>query len=180
MKHKICILSLLFICIVTTSVKATTVKMEADKTELKPGDEVKIQIMLENVDVDGGVNVIKGKLEYDKNIFEKVKNTDFQGHNNWSITYNDEDTASEGKWIVLNLSEGQIENQELIECTLKVKENAKGKKNTIKLTELETTDNKDIIKLDDVQIEIKTERESFIKSIFTNFINKIMSIFNKK
>lgn len=178
MKNKILIGSLLFTCILSTTVKATTIKMNADKTELKAGDEITIQVMLEDVDIPGGINVIQGKLEYDKKIFEKVENNDFIGKNNWSMTYNDEDTASEGKWIILNLSKGQEENQELVECKLKVKDNARGKKNTIKLTELETTDNENIINLEDSQIEVKIEKKSFIKSLFKQVVDSIMKIFN--
>ena len=40
-----------------------------------------------------GINTFGGKLEYDENVFEKITSDDISSQNNWSIAYNDEETA---------------------------------------------------------------------------------------
>lgn len=181
MKNKLLVSMCIFILtIITTNVYATNMEMKLNEEEVKNGDTILITINVKNVTQENGINVIQGKLEYDKNIFEKIENKDFEAKNNWSIVYNAENTNSEGKFILLNLSEGKKEDEELAELKLKVKENAKSTNTSIKLTEVCTVDGENIVKVENSEKEIKIKGKFSFKNIFTNIKNTIFNIFNRK
>lgn len=95
----------------------------ANKTELKPGDEVTITVGVSDINVgENGINTVEGKIEYNKNIFEEVKSSSIQSLNNWSTTYNDESSSLNGKFLSVNLSAGIKENTQLFKITFKVKQ----------------------------------------------------------
>lgn len=181
MKNKLLVSMYIFILtIITTNVYATNMEMKLNEEEVKNGDTILITINVKNVTQENGINVIQGKLEYDKDVFEKVENKDFEAKNNWSIVYNAENTNSEGKFILLNLSEGKKEDEELAELKLKVKENAKSTNTSIKLTEVCTVDGENIVKVENSEKEIKIKGKFSFKNIFTNIKNTIFNIFNRK
>lgn len=181
MKNKLLVSMCIFILtIITTNVYATNMEMKLNEEEVKNGDTILITINVKNVTQENGINVIQGKLEYDKDVFEKVENKDFEAKNNWSIVYNAENTNSEGKFILLNLSEGKKEDEELAELKLKVKENAKSTNTSIKLTEVCTVDGENIVKVENSEKEIKIKGKFSFKNIFTNIKNTIFNIFNRK
>lgn len=181
MKNKLLVSMYIFILtIITTNVYATNMEMKLNQEEVKNGDTILITINVKNVTQENGINVIQGKLEYDKDVFEKVENKDFEAKNNWSIVYNAENTNSEGKFILLNLSEGKKEDEELAELKLKVKENAKSTNTSIKLTEVCTVDGENIVKVENNEKEIKIKGKFSFKNIFTNIKNTIFNIFNRK
>lgn len=137
--------------------------MEADNLEVKENQEIKVIVKLEDIDVKQGINAIQGKLEYDKNIFEKVTSTNLITKNNWSIVYNEEEGQEEGKFIMITFSEGEKENQELLEITLKTKQNLESTKSEIKLTELGTSDSEKIINIDEQTIEVEVQGSKVAK-----------------
>ena len=168
MKNKLLVSMYIFILtIITTNVYATNMEMKLNQEEVKNGDTILITINVKNVTQENGINIIQGKLEYDKDVFEKVENKDFEVKNNWSIVYNAENTNSEGKFILLNLSEGKKEDEELAELKLKVKENAKSTNTSIKLTEVCTVDGENIVKVENNEKEIKIKGKFSFKNIFT-------------
>ena len=86
MKNKLLVSMCIFILtIITTNVYATNMEMKLNEEEVKNGDTILITINVKNVTQENGINVIQGKLEYDKDVFEKVENKDFEAKNNWSI-----------------------------------------------------------------------------------------------
>ena len=63
-------------------------------TKLNEGEEITITLELSEIKMgQDGINTFGGKLEYDENVFEKVTSDDISSQNNWSIAYNDEETA---------------------------------------------------------------------------------------
>ena len=63
-------------------------------TKLNEGEEITITLELSDIKMgQDGINTFGGKLEYDENVFEKVTSDDISSQNNWSIAYNDEETA---------------------------------------------------------------------------------------
>ena len=89
MKNKLLVSMYIFILtIITTNVYATNMEMKLNEEEVKNGDTILITINVKNVTQENGINVIQGKLEYDKDVFEKVENKDFEAKINWSIVYN--------------------------------------------------------------------------------------------
>ena len=57
-----------------------------------------------------GINTFGGKLEYDENVFEKITSDDISSQNNWSIAYNDEETAKKGTFLA-TINTGTSKNQ---------------------------------------------------------------------
>lgn len=140
---------LLFIIICPHIVCAKGIEMNTDKTEIKAGDIVTITIKIKDVGIDEGINSIQGHLIYNKDDWEQVSVEDIKSKNNWSITYNNEETESEGKFILINFGLGETEEQELVEIKLKSKAKIISKKSEIKLSELYTTDGEKMIEIED-------------------------------
>lgn len=154
------------IMLLNSNCYASKVEVNKDKEELNPGDSITIKINVADID-DDGINVIQGKLQYNQDIFEKVVSSDFNCKNNWSVAYNDEDTEAQGKFILMNLSAGVWEDQEIAEVTLKVKEDVNKEETQIKMSELCTTKNDEIVNMEDsetkVQINGKEKTNIFVK-----------------
>lgn len=140
---------LLFIIICPHIVCAKGIEMNTDKTEIKAGDIVTITIKIKDVGIDEGINSIQGHLIYNKDDWEQVSVEDIKSKNNWSIIYNNEETESEGKFILINFGLGETEEQELVEIKLKSKAKIISKKSEIKLSELYTTDGEKMIEIED-------------------------------
>lgn len=60
-----------------------------DLANLHKGSTFDINVKISNMhDVDKGILVIGGTLQYDRNIFEEITRADITGHNGWKITAN--------------------------------------------------------------------------------------------
>lgn len=165
-----------FFCIIclANSVYATEINMDTENKEVKPGETVTVKIGIKDISIEEGINVIQGRVRYDKDIFEKVENQDITSVNNWSISYNDENTDSEGKFVILKLSSSVRENQDILEVNFKVKENAKYAETSIELQELCTVEGDNIIGINDSKVDVKVNGKT---NIFTMFLNWIRGIF---
>lgn len=148
---------LLFIIVCPHIVSAKGIEMNTDKTEIKAGDTVTITIKIKDVGIDEGINSIQGQLIYSKDDWEQVSVEDIKSKNNWSMTYNSENTESEGKFILINFGLGETEEQELAQITLKSKTKIIGKNSEIKLQELYTTDGERMIELEDEIVKINIQ-----------------------
>ena len=140
---------MIFILIFPQMIFARQVEINTDKTEIKAGDKITIFVKIKDMSMEEGMNSMQGQLVYDKDDWEQVTKEDIKSKNNWSITYNDEETESEGKFILINFGSGEVEEQDLLEITLKSKKKIIGKNSEIKLTELYTTDGENMIKMED-------------------------------
>lgn len=132
------ILIALFIIGMASKVNAESVtfKATANTGELKEGEEVVITLNLSNINVnEDGIYTFGGKLVYDKNVFEEIKEEDFEGQNNWSIAYNSENTEKEGTFLATK-NTGLKTNQAIGKLTLKTKTNIKSTRTEIKFTEV--------------------------------------------
>ena len=132
----------------------------ADKTKVEPGDEVVITLKLSDINAgELGINTVEAILSYDSTVFEEVTQSNFKSLNNWSLTYNGEETEQKGKILGVIISSGVTEDQTIGTITLKVKEGAKDRTTTIKLTNIATNNGQDMIKETDktIYIEIGTE-----------------------
>lgn len=179
MKKKVLLgITIMIACLLRNKVNATKLEIETDKTDINPGEELHLKLKVAEIDIEQGINAIQGKLEYDKNIFEKITNNDFEVKNNWSTLYNDEDTEAEGKFIVMNLSEGEKEDQVITEITLKVKEDTNIKKTNVKISEICTASEEEIINIENVETSVKVKFS--IKNVFITLREKIRNLFNIK
>lgn len=117
-------------------------------TKLNEGEEITITLELSDIKMgQDGINTFGGKLEYDENVFEKVTSDDISSQNNWSIAYNDEETAKKGTFLA-TINTGTSKNQVTGIIKLKVKTNLKSQDTEIKFTSLSSVA-EDTVKLDD-------------------------------
>lgn len=170
------IIGILFIlCILTINlpvlVYADSVNFEAvaDKTSLKPGDEVLLTFKISSIDVKtDGINAIEAKLEYDKSIFEEVKQSNIKGLNGWSVVYNDEDTEYNGKLLAMILSSGVKETEEIFSVKLKVKNEITSttltKQVNLKIINIETNDGEKSIKDIDKVVPVTIQFDKVVET----------------
>lgn len=121
-------------------VNATTdfkVALTADSTRVDQGGTVVITVSLKDFTAnETGINSLIAKLDYDRTVFETVKQADFAAQNGWSaITYNE----NEGGLATENAS-FMTENHEAFKITLKVKANATIGNTTVTLKEINGSD----------------------------------------
>lgn len=117
-------------------------------TKLNEGEEITITLELSEIKMgQDGINTFGGKLEYDENVFEKVTSDDISSQNNWSIAYNDEETAKKGTFLA-TINTGTSKNQVIGIIKLKIKTNLKSQDTEIKFTSLSSVA-EDTVKLDD-------------------------------
>ncbi len=149
-KLYVIIIIAIFIIGLTGKVNAenVTFKATADSQALEEGEEVVITLNLSNINVnEDGIYTFGGKLVYDKNVFEEVKEEKFEGQNNWSIAYNSEHTEKEGTFLATK-NTGLKDNQTIGTLTLKTKRNIKSTTTQIKFIDISSV-GEDTIELDD-------------------------------
>ncbi len=133
-----------------------TFNVTADKTQVDPGEEVVITLNLSDIDAgELGINTVEATLSYDTNVFEEVTQEDFQSLNNWSLTYNGEDTEQKGKILGVIIASGVTEDQTIGTITLKVKEGVEYQNTTVSFTGIATNNGTDIINETDKTINLE-------------------------
>lgn len=141
MKKKIILCVVLLISVLTVTVFASsfTIKMSiksSASTSIELGETVNLIVSFTNISGDG-IGAIVGKLEYDKNVFEKVTTDDITACSGWnSVAYNDIDGNSmEGSFTTERASGDIIKtDNELMQISLKVKDNATIGTTVVKIT----------------------------------------------
>ena len=98
------------------------------KTNILPGEEITITLSIKDIDVGvNGINTVEAVFEYNETLFETITQSSFTGLNNWSITYNSENTAQKGKMLGIIIASGVTTEQEIATVKVRVK-------NTVTLT----------------------------------------------
>ncbi len=141
-----------------THVNANSFKLNAtaNKNTIKEGETVTITLKLSNIDVGTlGINTVEGMISYDTNIFEEITQASFTSLNNWSLTYNGEETEYKGKILGVILASGVTEDQEIGKIKLKVKENVSFQETSIFIKNITTNDGEELIKDTDKEIKLK-------------------------
>lgn len=143
----------------SSSFKATTT---ANKTELKPGEEITITLSISDINMgEKGINTIEGKIEYNKDIFEEIKNNSVQSLNNWTTTYNDESSNLNGKFLSANLGSGIKENTQVFKVTLKAKEGIKNTTDTqINFKNITSNDETNLVSAGTKSVNVKINATS--------------------
>lgn len=156
MKKKIRISLIIFILInlfLSSNIFAVKIDMTPKEQEIKAGEELKFSVKIKDIDTEG-LNSLQGKLIYDKNDWEIVKEENIQSKNNWSVIFNSEDGDAHGTFIAINFNE-QIDEEDIFEITLKSKQRIFSTNSEVKLTDLNTTDGVQIIELEQMNSTIK-------------------------
>lgn len=137
MKSKI--LSVILIIMVAIFAMATAVNalsftatMSTNSTTVPEATEFTVKIKVSNLDVgSNGINSLTGVLKYDSEVFESISESNVEGLNSWSATYDD----SNGK-IKLTKSMFVSSTQEVLSITFKTKAGVNGKKGSISLNDI--------------------------------------------
>lgn len=92
---------------------------EANKTTVNPGDEVKINLEISDINVpSNGINVVETTLVYDTSVFE---NFEFIEMNDWKHTYNSNQGKLYGKLLYTKMVSGVSEQEKIGALKFKLK-----------------------------------------------------------
>ncbi len=126
--------------------------LEANKTDLECGDEVTIKA---SIDADTKLYALLATLSYDENVFEVIKENDFTSSPAWSeVIYNKENK----KFGLINKSGEILDN--LLEVTLKVKDDAHAGKTQITLNNISASDGKKNYYFSSKEVEVLVTKDS--------------------
>lgn len=170
------ILMILTMSVVVFAALNGTMKLTADKKELKAGDEITFTLAIDNISQVTGINAIQGTIEYDKNVFEAITTDNEEltkvkeDKNGWSIELNPNNNMFAG-------TNNGVKTGDIFSLKLKVKENVTLKETTVWVKEIIATDlNSEKITVSDVFATIKPEGNSgnnVVNIITNNTVNKI-------
>ena len=135
--------------------------MSASATTVQPGDEITITMSVSDIDLgENGMNTLEGTLSYDKNVFEEVKSANITPQNGWVVTYNDENTDLNGKFLATKTGAGVKENQTLATIKLKVKANVSDQTTNVAIKNIASNDGTNLVEVADKTVSIKIETKT--------------------
>lgn len=158
------ILVIILIAVLLTSIAnivkaANTFKatLTANTTTLKAGEEVTVTIGVSDINMGtSGINTLEGKINYDTNVFEAITSSSIQSLNNWTTTYNDENSSLNGKFLAVNLSSGTQESTQIFSVKFKVKSSVTESKETqIEFKDITSNDGTNLVNVGNKSITIK-------------------------
>ncbi len=159
-KVSIGILTFLIINIITITTVIAEVRLDAQLSsstlEIKAEETVEITFSFNNFqEVKKGLNAFKGTLEYDKNIFEEMVQTDFACQNNWEgLKYN----TQNGQFIAFR-KVGTKTEENVVKFRLKAKKDVEATKTMVKIKDITTSEGKKDIILNDTDITLNIVKE---------------------
>lgn len=152
MKRLFCILIMLILMISNSVYAANRMDLTTDSLIVNEGDAINITFSMVELDqFDRGINVIKGKLNYDVTLLEKIDEDDFTTLNNWSNILYNTDTK---EFILIN--DNDIEDyQDVFTLTIKLKDSINVSKVSLSLSNIQISEGNEDISVDDAKIELK-------------------------
>lgn len=133
-------------------------KILSEDTDVRSGQEITVTFALDGyTDIRDGVNVLKGTLEFDTDVFEEVSGEDFETLNFWEqMFYN----PKNGQFVLINRA-GSVEGQEVFCLRLTAKQSIPAKETSIAVKDLSVSEgNEDLfpadgfLKLDSIAVEL--------------------------
>lgn len=117
-----------------------TLNINIDGNEHIQGEKIKIQVNIEDInDIYG----IIGKIEYDEEVFENISNI--------TTTWNDIQYNKNTKEFII-LRNSTVENKQILEIELQIKENAKIGNTNITIKDIKASDSNNDIEIEEVTI----------------------------
>lgn len=169
------ITTLMIIFLITATLAASyNVKItlkDVTSANIEQGQTITFVIKLSNIDTGDGIGAISGRFVYDTEVFEEVKAADVVAGNGWgSISYNDENDEK-GRFVTERAA-GDIvsEDNDLMEITAKIKNNAILGRTEIKITDISASTGNDEIEISDVKAAITIVDENG-NSVNNNTVN---------
>lgn len=141
MKKKIVVIILLItLTMLASNILATANLVAQAKTstnELKGGEEITITLRFDEYQqIKDGINAYKATLEYNKEIFEEVKQEDLQSLNDWEkLQYN----QTTGEFVAIKRG-GSKAPEDIVSITLKTKQEVKATTTEIKIKDIVTSE----------------------------------------
>ncbi len=154
------ILLFLIINIISITSVLAEVKIDAQLTsttlEIKAGEVAEITFTFNNFEgIKKGINAYKGTLEYDKNIFEEIIQSDFICQNNWEgLKYNPQN----GQFIAFRKVGTKLE-ENVITFRLKAKTDIEATKTMVTIKDITTSEGKKDILVNDVNIMLNIVKD---------------------
>lgn len=144
----------IFVILITINLQASNslkAVVQSSKNELKKAEEVVITLKLDEYqDIKNGINAYKATLDYDESIFEQVLEENFLCKNSWELLKYNKDT----KELVAIKKAGSTVPEEVVQVTLKVKEEIQPKTTNIKMKDIVTSDGKEDVRIDEANVII--------------------------
>lgn len=141
MKKKVVIMTILIVLILLASnlLAAANLKAQAKASvsDLEGGEEVTITLRFDEYQqIQEGLNAYQATLEYNKEIFEEVKQEDFQCLNDWEkLQYN----QATGEFVAIK-KVGSTEPEDIVSVTLRTKPVVKATTTEIKIKDIVTSE----------------------------------------
>ena len=153
------LLLVLSLAVGITSVYAADlgIQLTGSKDTIKPGETITLQVSLKDIEkMSTGVNVFLATIDYDKNVFEQLKEDDIKTLNNWSgMMYNEDN----GKIIVENYNFDE-EEKAMFEVLLKAKTETKEKQGSISIKGAESSMGITAMKADEASLVVKVQNNN--------------------
>lgn len=163
------LLLVVFLLANITKVYASDFSMQltGDKNTIKPGETITVQVSLKDIEkMSTGVSVFLATIDYDKNVFEQLKEDDIKTLNNWSgMMYNEEN----GKIIVENHNFNE-EEKAMFEVVLKAKTEIKEDKGSFSIKEAESSMGITAMKADEASLVLKVQKDNTMLVIIISSI----------
>lgn len=151
---KIMIFAILIVLIFFSMLKnvnangSAEVEITNNKYSIKKGEEIVVKFGYNEKNND--INVYKATLEYNEDVFEEVKEEDFKTLNNWTeLKYN----KNTREFITIN-KKGSKQPEDVVQITLKTKENINIKKTNIKIKDILVSEGKIDTNINEINFEI--------------------------
>lgn len=141
MKKKIVVIILLIsLMLFAKNILAMTnlvAQTKVSTNELEGGQEVTITLRFDEYqEIKNGINAYKATLEYNKDIFEEIKQSDLQCLNNWEkLQYN----QATGEFVVIKRS-GSKAPEDVLSITLRTKQEVEATTTDIKFKDIVTSE----------------------------------------
>ena len=130
----------------------------ADKTNVKPGDEVLISLKISDINAGSdGINVVETTLVYDTTVFDTFE---FIQKNDWTQTYNSNPGERYGKLLYTKMITGVTEDEEIGVLKFKLKDELNISETEIKLLQVTSNDGYQLMNEGDRIIKLKIVKET--------------------
>jgi len=178
MKKIVSIVLLVFILCITFTVNATDFKINLlvdNDVKLKSGELIKVNVKLNDIDMKKGILVLSATLDYDEDIFESIQSDSLGSINKKSLSKiealdgSSPTYSSKSKKFVMDFGTFIDKPTDILQISLKVKNDISKKETVVKLKDITATDGEEEISVSSVVLKInekgtKIETESNLEN----------------
>jgi len=136
-----------------------------DKIEVTPGQEYKVTLKISEIkNVEKGMYAYRARIVYDKEIFENLIQDSFQTLSDWeSLKFNE----NSSEFVAINKT-GFKKDEEIVQITLKLKDNIEPTNTKIEITDIVASEGKNDIYIDNENILVNVISNNHVKPTVPN------------